>query len=76
MAGKTRIGPLAKLSDYVSNAQKELGEMMWASQDYRNVKGDNTADEKKKKKKFQQERGQWVGAVLQGRRYNQSGQQQ
>jgi len=75
MSGKTRIGPLARFSAYVSNAQKELTETMWASQDYRNVKGDNTIDEKKKKNKFQQERGQWVGAVLQGRRYNQSGKQ-
>lgn len=76
MAGSTRIGPLARVGAYVSNAQKELGEMLWASQDYRNVKGDRTADEAKKKKKFQQERGQWVGAVLQGRRYNNRGQQQ
>lgn len=67
--------PVSKIKKYVSNAQKELFELMHASQDYRNVKGDNTKDESKKKKKFQQERGQWVGAVIQGRRYSQSGKQ-
>ena len=66
---------LNKIKNYVSNAQKELGELLKASQDYRNVKGDNTLDEMKKRKKFQTERGQWAGAVLQGRRYNSSGTQ-
>jgi len=75
MAGSTRIGPLARVRAYVNNSQKELGELLQASQDYRNVKGDNSADEKRKKKIFQQERGQWVGAFLQGRRYDQSGRQ-
>ena len=80
MAGRTRIGPLAKISGYVSNIVKELNETSDAgaqvSNYHYNRDDKNSPKYKEKVKKLKAERGQLAGAILQGRRYNQSGQQQ
>ena len=66
---------LNKVKNYWDNAQKELSDMLSAAQDYRNNKGDNNLKEFQKKKKYQNERGQYLGALFQGRRYDSSGNQ-
>lgn len=80
MAGKTRVGPLARLGAYASNVAKEAGDFGRA---YLNADeaqnqvgpGANKASARANKRQ-QDELGQLLGAVFQGRRYNKKGQQQ
>jgi hypothetical protein len=80
MAGNTRIGPLARVGAYFNNIVKELDETYNAgvqvSNYHYNRDNRNSPAHKAKVKKLKEQRGQLAGAILQGRRYNQRGQQQ
>ena len=80
MAGKTRIGPLSRVGSYLGNVAKEAGEFgrAWSAADEAQNQvgpGANKAS-LRANKKAKAEQGQFLGAVLQGRRYNKKGQQQ
>ena len=80
MAGQTRIGPLSRLGSYVGNVGKEGGEALraWAKSFDASAGIGEGAEAKaaRANKKAKAEQGQFLGAVLQGRRYNKKGQQQ
>jgi hypothetical protein len=80
MAGKTRIGSLSRVGSYLENVGKEGSEALraWAKS-FDASAGIGEGSETKAaraNKKAVAERGQFFGAVLQGRRYNKKGQQQ
>ena len=80
MAGKTRIGPLARLDSYLSNLGKEaseFGRAYMAADEAQNAVGPEAAKKSAAANRRQKaEMGQFLGALIQGRRYNKKGQQQ
>ena len=77
MAGKTRIGPLSRVGAYLGNIGKEAGEFgrAWKKADELSTEvgpGTDTAATKARKKQ-DAEFGQFIGAVIQGRRYDNKG---
>lgn len=79
MAGSTRIGPLARLKSYASNVAKEAGDFgraYAAADEAQNQVGPGAASASAKANRRQQkEMGQLLGAIAQGRRYNNKGKQ-
>lgn len=79
MAGKTRIGPLARIGAYASNVvkeAKEFGSAYMAADEAQNQVGPGANKASARANKRQQaEQGQLLGAILQGRRYNNKGKQ-
>lgn len=79
MAGKTRVGPLARVGSYLGNIGKEAGDFArsWSRADELSNEvgpGTDTAASKARLKQ-DKEFGQLVGAVIQGRRYDKKGRQ-
>lgn len=79
MAGKTRVGPLARAVAYAKNVGKEAGEFGRAWQktgELMNEVGPGTDTAAVKARKQQdKEFGQLVGALVQARRYDKKGRQ-
>jgi hypothetical protein len=79
MAGKTRIGPLARVAEYAKNLGKEAGDFgrAWSRANQLSNEvgpGTDTAAERARKQQ-DAEFGQLVGALIQGRRYDKKGRQ-
>lgn len=77
MAGKTRVGPLARVGAYLGNIGKEAGDFgrSWKKTDeLQNEVGPGT-DTAATKSRLQQDKefGQLLGAIAQGRRYDNKG---
>lgn len=64
---------------YLDNLKKELGQTFQAYKDYSNARGDITpgANERARKasKTYDNQKGQIIGALVQGRRYGKGGRQ-
>lgn len=87
MAGSTRIGPLARVTNYISNVVGAAAEATEAGETYmRNKFAYNklpapmktpkrTKALEEMKDQVRQERGQYFGALLQNRQYDSTGRQ-
>jgi len=79
MAGQTRIGSLSRIGAYASNVIKEakdLGKAYMAADEAQNEVGPGANKASARANKRQKaEQGQFLGAVLQGRRYDNKGRQ-
>ncbi len=75
----TRIGPLQRVSNYVGNVKKETVELAKAylkATEAQNEVGPGANQASARANKKQQEaQGQFLGALLQGRRYDNKGRQ-
>ena len=79
MAGKTRVGPLARLGAYAGNVVNEAKDFSkaWSKANQLSNEvgpGTDTAAERARKQQ-DAEFGQLVGALIQGRRYDKKGRQ-
>jgi len=79
MAGKTRVGPLARAVEYAKNVGKEAGDFgkAWSRANQLSNEvgpGTDTAAERARKQQ-DAEFGQLVGALIQARRYDKKGRQ-
>ena len=87
MAGITRIGPLSRATNWLSNAVDAAEEATRAGKNYMEHKKaynklpapmktpKRTEEILQMKDRVRQERGQYFGALLQGRQYDKSGKQ-
>ena len=79
MAGKTRVGPLARLGAYagnVVNEAKDFGKAWSKANQLSNEVGPGTDTAAERARKQQDaEFGQLEGALIQGRRYDKKGRQ-
>ena len=77
MAGKTRIGPLAKVVEYAKNVGKEAGDFgsAWKKANQLSNEVGPGTDTAAERARMQQDKefGQLLGALIQARRYDSKG---